>query len=490
MLYSNEMKVCMTENFEEMDAEEKVWYVAYGADLCSEEFKYYIDKCTNKEYPEKEEPYLLNYGLYYSGYDKTSRWEYKGLAYLRNNVSGFSFGKAYMVTIGQLLEIYKIKKEEYDPSADIPSKFSIIDLGAKDRVPVYTITETRYSEFHAPSREYLDCIIKGVKSMYSDIDDTAVKVYAYYHAISGWCLDNLDRLLEYTQRDCDNMYLYNAYQKDQSQMDSLFDDIGIFESLYVEENGESEFKGVYVSPEMRKAVDMIFLFKKLDALRMGYHDKNQVKNPKYFAQMYRKPICVNLNYGELEAAQDPEYYCMNNLFHYSTIDMAIGDESFFCSTDSREDYIKDMIKNIVSEYPEDIEAATVYASVLGLTEEELLMLSSIRYIPNGVNIADIDGFYKPSIYNMKHFIDFIDVLRNSLGLIKVTRDKSIISEKIDDDRIITVNKDNLEITDNIIMYLLLSPVYNILFASTMIENIEDVEFDRKYWREKEEYYLD
>lgn len=146
-----------------------VWYVGYGSNLLEERFMLYIKggsnirlglKCpgsSNKKNPLDQVPYEIPYDMYFAM--KSSKWENKGVSFLDTDKKGFSYGKAYLITYEQYLDVRKLEGSGwYDNNKLL--------LGYMDEMPVYTITHSSRLTKVLLGNKYKSVLIDGLKETY------------------------------------------------------------------------------------------------------------------------------------------------------------------------------------------------------------------------------------------------------------------------------------------------------------------------------------
>lgn len=148
--------------------DKKVWYVAYGSNINYSRFEEYLDQCSNTNGPLEIRPYEIPHSIYFAG--KSIRWNRGGVAFLNHRRPGFSYGRAYKITMGQLNDVQKMEGIQYQKR---------VALGELDGIPVYTFTNDRMLTASAPDKSYLDKIYDGLKETYPTVEDKNLKYYLY-----------------------------------------------------------------------------------------------------------------------------------------------------------------------------------------------------------------------------------------------------------------------------------------------------------------------
>lgn len=147
-----------------------VWYAAYGSNINRPRFMKYIMGCSDKTPPKDEKSIILSHPIYFSNH--SSSWESKGVAFFDTQKQGETYGKMYLITEEQLIEI----QEQEGKGRNWYNK--IAEVGFEDGVPIKTITHTpRHLEEVIPSRSYLDVIEQGIRETYPKLSDEDINVY-------------------------------------------------------------------------------------------------------------------------------------------------------------------------------------------------------------------------------------------------------------------------------------------------------------------------
>ena len=199
-----------------------VWYACYGSNLYKKRFLYYIQGggeesapelyrgCTNKNVPLDDREITISYKLYFS--KKSSRWENKGVAFLKSkkNDDAKTLGKMYLIKKDQFIEI--VRQESGKGPDDISIKIDfetaiskgsslvpgitwyghIIYLGSKRSHPIFTCTAIwRDAEINLnpPGEEYLKFIIKGLKETYGYQNERIVEYLKNIDGIKNYIED-------------------------------------------------------------------------------------------------------------------------------------------------------------------------------------------------------------------------------------------------------------------------------------------------------------
>jgi hypothetical protein len=140
-----------------------VWYACYGSNINQDRFILYIkggrhnffgvevsnQGCSDQTPPLKDIPYTLNHPIYFA--KEKNRWQ-GGVAFLDTKNEGFSYGRAYLITYEQFLEIKQQEGAWYDVE---------VDLGILDGYKVKTFTGFHLDQA-LPSLIYINTIKDGL----------------------------------------------------------------------------------------------------------------------------------------------------------------------------------------------------------------------------------------------------------------------------------------------------------------------------------------
>jgi hypothetical protein len=187
-----------------MNLEEKVWYACYGSNLLEERFLCYIkggkppgaqtnyEGCLDKTLPTEYEEFYICSELYFAQNSKT--WDNGGVAFIRTNFesNASTFGKIYLITKGQLIDIAKqetnTKKElflNFDKAIENgnyifkkPSWYgNLMYLGEQNNLPIFTLTnENEVQTEVKPNEKYIKTIIDGLKQTHN-LDNKTIFEY-------------------------------------------------------------------------------------------------------------------------------------------------------------------------------------------------------------------------------------------------------------------------------------------------------------------------
>jgi hypothetical protein len=137
--------------------DELIWYVAYGSNINAIRFQKYLDQMEGKPPLPNSRIMMIPYQLYF---DKQSNlWHQKGVAFLNDQVSGITYGKAYSMTVKQFYELQKLEGPWYS---------QIVHLGAFAGRKAYSFTQEKHESRNQPSDLYLQTIIDGLVEAYPD----------------------------------------------------------------------------------------------------------------------------------------------------------------------------------------------------------------------------------------------------------------------------------------------------------------------------------
>jgi tetratricopeptide (TPR) repeat protein len=180
-----------------------VWYASYGSNLCSRRFMCYIEGgqpegasrphsgCRDKTPPKDDQPIKIPYPLYFAR--QSSGWSNKGVAFigLKKEETEATLGRMYLITEQQFVDVLSQENEGAKISVDLQKVKqqgsmvfheswygNILYLGERDGFPIYTFTSGKNIALEppvAPSPEYLQAILSGLKEVYPVTPDDIVK---------------------------------------------------------------------------------------------------------------------------------------------------------------------------------------------------------------------------------------------------------------------------------------------------------------------------
>ena len=434
------------------NAGKKVWYVAYDIDIKKDEFEKYIKNCKDTTMPEMDKPYILNGGSYYTGYDKTGRWNDGGHVYLRKDLIGFTFGHAYKISVEQLIEIYEMKRKEYKTFLNKKSTLDIITVEKSDE-SYYTITEKELCEFNGPSKEYVECLIDGIHDIYPNFNKSILEVYAYYRAVPGWCLDVMDNMLDGEWIKEYDIWYQCRYEEDINQLQMM-----VKSGIFIQDGvlGEAKYK---LNLEKLELARRLLLYKRIDSIRMGRQFIKDVDDPKYISYLYDKPISIKCKYREIESIQDPEYFIKSHYYSNIIDDMCLEDWPLFSNMEDRFEYTKAIIDNVKLEDGESENNKKIYGYIIGLAQDDIMLFSLMKLINEPLVLDDI--------YSGK----YVEDIKNNTNLIKVYKNDNTGTKEC------VINESEIDTFDNVVMYALLSRTYNMRFVYELLDAFENYYID-------------
>ncbi len=180
-----------------------VWYASYGSNLCSRRFMGYIEGgqpddvssshpgCRDKTPPKDDQPIKISYPLYFA--KQSPRWDGKGVAFigLKKEETDVTLGRMYLITEQQFIDVVSQENDEAKISIDFQKAKqrgsmvfheswygNLVYLGEQDGFPIYTFTSDKNIAMEtpvAPSPQYLQEIISGLKEVYPVTDEDIVK---------------------------------------------------------------------------------------------------------------------------------------------------------------------------------------------------------------------------------------------------------------------------------------------------------------------------
>ena len=155
---------------EKMKSVNYVWYAAYGSNINKSRFMEYIERCSDKTPPVKEEQFIFPHPIYFA--NRSRNWDYKGVAFLDIEQQGKAYGKLYLVTEEQLEQIHVLE-------GNGPNWYNkMVQIGFEEGLPIKTITHTpRYIDAVSPSQKYLDKIKQGMIETYPLLSEKEIDAY-------------------------------------------------------------------------------------------------------------------------------------------------------------------------------------------------------------------------------------------------------------------------------------------------------------------------
>ncbi len=188
-----------------------VWYVAYGSNTTRIRFLYYIQGgfppgasgfnrgCTDKTFPKSNKKIILeDFKLCFCKQSKM--WENKGVAFIKRELGSIVYGRAYLITLEQFIEIFAQEnkvdsrhlfnnfQEEFEKLLTKEIKElnllkrsnygKLLILKEEDGFPVITFTNPtpcNPNEYIPPSKTYLKTLIRGLLEI--GIDEKTILKY-------------------------------------------------------------------------------------------------------------------------------------------------------------------------------------------------------------------------------------------------------------------------------------------------------------------------
>ena len=140
-----------------------VWYAAYGSNLSTERFEYYIlggvcpingkpyTGCTDKTRWSQSLVRTVPGSMYFA--NKSSSWERKGVAFYAPDCAGETIMRFYMITFGQLKDIQEQEGGWY-------RRMAFVDF--VEGVPAFTLTSECLQDENAPGDKYFNLIFDAL----------------------------------------------------------------------------------------------------------------------------------------------------------------------------------------------------------------------------------------------------------------------------------------------------------------------------------------
>lgn len=180
-------------------------YTSYGSNISEERFLTYIkggklagsekiyEGCRDKNLPIEDNQVFICSEIYFAQESKT--WDNGGVAFIRNAFSDDvqTFGREYLITTEQFEDIVKQENGkrtaenisiDYDAAIqhgqgaidDVSWYNALVYLGEdEDGIPAFTFTHKEdYTNFVKPCVRYLQCIISGIKELYTNYTDEEI----------------------------------------------------------------------------------------------------------------------------------------------------------------------------------------------------------------------------------------------------------------------------------------------------------------------------
>ena len=141
----------------------EVWYACYGSNINKDRFMNYINDCENTTPPVEDRPYEFAHPVFFAG--QSSIWDYKGTAFLDDEARGSALGRIYKITEEQYLDISWMEGPKYRKR---------IEFEPLDGIPVVSFTCTEKQDRAAPSLDYFNTIVEGLKDIYPGFRESAL----------------------------------------------------------------------------------------------------------------------------------------------------------------------------------------------------------------------------------------------------------------------------------------------------------------------------
>ena len=248
-----------TQEVEDFEREnyEYVWYVSYGSNLSYERFMRYINRCTDTTEPVENKAKTFDFSLYFA--TKSSIWGNGkgGSAFIDTSKTGLTHCRMYKIKRSQFEEVMAMEGPKYTRKIDLDPRMS-------GDCPCYTFTSpTVYEEKNAPSKEYFDTILTGLKEMYPEASENILRFYLFSR-----CLTN-DDLTALRQIKCSEHALKTGEIRGIRTKKKLTDSLQRLETLgLIVEDTRSKNAGlkltdyealVYTANESREIIDMLII---------------------------------------------------------------------------------------------------------------------------------------------------------------------------------------------------------------------------------------
>lgn len=146
-----------------MKDSDPVWYAAYGSNLSTERFEYYIkggvcpingkhyDGCRDKTLWSQSLVRTVPGSMYFA--NKSSVWEGKGVAFYAPDCAGETVMRFYRITFGQLRDIQEQEGGWY-------RRMAFVDF--VEGVPAFTLTSESIQDENAPGDKYFNLIFDAL----------------------------------------------------------------------------------------------------------------------------------------------------------------------------------------------------------------------------------------------------------------------------------------------------------------------------------------
>ena len=167
-----------------IETDDLVWYIAYGSNLHAARFNCYISGgrppgarrtylgCRDQSPPRQDIGIHLSGGLTFAG--ESTVWG-GGMAFYNPHADGELAARAYLLTFGQLSDV--VAQEARRPVGSdlalgsgvdrrwaVPSQVyeTVLQVGDRDGLPLFTITSLQNLEPTTPSAPYLRTMLDGL----------------------------------------------------------------------------------------------------------------------------------------------------------------------------------------------------------------------------------------------------------------------------------------------------------------------------------------
>ncbi len=149
--------------YERINPKDYVWYASYGSNILQERFALY-QRDALKKYDAVIEvydsaPFMFSHPVFFG--DKSSRWGYKGVAFLDTAATGIAFGWRYLIRREDLKYIRCLEGKNWYGN----EFFCGTDEHGIDIVTL-TCPEEHHHEKNLPHDDYMTIIAKGLRDRY------------------------------------------------------------------------------------------------------------------------------------------------------------------------------------------------------------------------------------------------------------------------------------------------------------------------------------
>lgn len=146
-----------------------IWYACYGSNLLEERFLIYITGgklsinplcdnygCDDRRPPRDKRAVLIPYDLYFA--KSSSKWEYKGVAFLDHTKPGLTLGRMYLITREQFEDVKLQEGGWYSRQLSLGNH--------TDGREIVTFTGNELYEANEPGALYLEVMRRGLLETY------------------------------------------------------------------------------------------------------------------------------------------------------------------------------------------------------------------------------------------------------------------------------------------------------------------------------------